>query len=369
MNKTPSSGKSDTDRAEEMENYKRKIRMTIDSLSFHWDLRLPLPPEGESPAKQPRTIQYEILSKVKFLCYKDKIDALIAEFETKAAGMYSGWVLKPKAERGVNGVPEKTRQCRRPVSDEERQILLDGLLEILNITFEAIKTPKKNRLGLKDPNASIEAHNPEIINLSPIPFPLSRPRNESKRPRELFLESDGAFKKPRMPGEIPDLLSTSFDTSRSSKVSFASDVPSIFSNPHIDDGDNDCPVLTQNTDITQESSSVEAVSNPRAYREPANTSFKSNTQSSEYEGASSFDVDLVAQLDLQLVGVGRSDSLIDEELSQDMAGQAAIGDEDVHGLAEVDKLDEAVLQGALKAVFRRIFLLLQPRTYLLTIRS
>ena len=64
---------------DEKEEYRRKIRMTVDNLSWQWGLKLPVHSEGESPAKRSRTIENEIVSKIKFLCYRDAIDPLIED--------------------------------------------------------------------------------------------------------------------------------------------------------------------------------------------------------------------------------------------------------------------------------------------------
>ena len=347
--------KSDKDREEELEFYMRKIRMTIDSLSFHWGMGLPDPSNRESPANLPRTIDYEIVSKIKFLCYKAEIDPLIRQFEVEAHGMYTGWVLKPTADRGVRGVPEKTRQCQRPVSDEERKLLLKCLLKILTVKFDAIKTPSKPRLEHKDPNAPLGQ---PIIDSSPIPFNLSRSKTDSKRTGEPIADQDGAIKKPKFPRQFPDVrsASTSFNSSMSAQTSFVSNAPSaVFSNPELNDSEKGLSVFTQDTVPTQAFAPLDAACDTQAYRDTHNISFQSNTQSSQYEGASSFDADVVKQLDSQLIGVGQSDPIIDEEFSQNMVDQAAFIDGELSGLDEVDELilGEETLRQGLNGVFRK----------------
>jgi hypothetical protein len=341
-----------------------KLKWIVETLSSNWDLRLELPAKLEwSPAKRSEnpSIQQKIVARIQYLCYQDlkKIDILKKQFENEANALYSGWVLKPKAERGVRGVPEKTRLCIKPVSDEERTILLDCLFEILTVEFNS--TPKKKRLAPSGPNSARGSPSLQGSNNSPIPFPISKLKND-KRLREQQSEQDGTFKKPKIPEPTPRIsMRTSFGSSRSAKTSFTSDAASIFSNPQRNTSNQSLPVFTQDTDLTQESmpGQPEAVFDAQTYRDdPLNTSFQSNTESSEYEGASSFDADLVAMLDSQLVGVGQSDPIIDEELSQDMLDQAAIG-EDGLGLAESD-VDELDLKGdelrrRLQRVFRKSF--------------
>ena len=94
-------------------------------------------------SQQPRTIEQEIVFKIKVLCFRKAINPLIHRFDAEAQVLYSGWISKPKAERGV--VPERTRQTSRTVTSKERVELLKCLLSILTEEYDVTMTPKSKK--------------------------------------------------------------------------------------------------------------------------------------------------------------------------------------------------------------------------------
>ena len=348
-------------KTKKIEDINLKIKMVVEKLSYHWCLCLEPPPEADSPLKRsekPQTIEQEVVFKIKVLCFKELIDPLIQQFETEAKVMYSGWVHKPKAERGV--VPERTRHSRISVTEKERANLLQYLLNILTEAYNATMTPKKQQLATGNPNTSIGAQQRPRLDDSAIPFSVSKSIGESKRPREYFNE-DTIFKKPRLPEQTGVSFSRreswqpSARVSRSAQTSFASEASSVFSDPKSNISNKSLPDLfTQETFPTQSSAPEELGYDTRLYRNQMNTSFEEKTQSSEYEGGSSFDAAL-AELESKLVGIGQQDPVIDEELSQDMIDHAAIADENVQEYDGVEELvlGEGELRDSLRGVFRK----------------
>ena len=71
----------------------------------------------------------QCIEKIRFLHFKKAFDPALLRFREQATILYSGWVRKPKAERGV--VPETTRNKPRPVTERERVQRLRLLLEVL----------------------------------------------------------------------------------------------------------------------------------------------------------------------------------------------------------------------------------------------
>jgi hypothetical protein len=354
LDKKPDLPKSDgSDR--QAEDVKLKIWRVLQRLSFNWSLRLELPPpERDSPLKRREnpSLEQEIVTKIILLCWKRKIDPLIKQFEIEAKSRLVKWVNKPKAERGV--VPERTRDSMIAITDDERENLLLFLRDILTEVYDMEKTPTKH--------SSLGGQNKRKLDDSPIPFSVSKPKSDCKRPRDQLSNTDGLFKKPRIPEAIGFAPSkpTSFETSRSANGSFASYSPSIFSNPQFNVSANSLTeVFTQETVPTQECLHGKTIGfDAQAYRDPLTTSFQSNlsnTQISEFDDALKFDADLVATLDSKLVRIGRSDPIVDEELSQDLVDQAEIIDENSPVLADFDELDSwsEELRSCLQQVFRK----------------
>jgi hypothetical protein len=71
----------------------------------------------------------QCIEKIRFLHFKKAFDPALLRFREQATILYSGWVRKPKAERGV--VPETTRNKPRPVTERERVQRLRLLLGVL----------------------------------------------------------------------------------------------------------------------------------------------------------------------------------------------------------------------------------------------
>jgi hypothetical protein len=100
----------------------------LEMLSLEWDLGL-RPKKDYSPQKRGGSLGDSCIEKIRFLHYKKAFDPALIRFREQATILYSGWVHKPKAERGV--VPEATRNKPRPVTEQERVQLLRLLLKIL----------------------------------------------------------------------------------------------------------------------------------------------------------------------------------------------------------------------------------------------
>ena len=95
-----------------------KIVWVVQNLNFTWDLDLPIPKKDDSPNNRKETPREDCVNLIRFLTFKNEIDGILTDFNHQAEILYSGWVCKPKADRGV--VPEKTRQRLHPVTDGER---------------------------------------------------------------------------------------------------------------------------------------------------------------------------------------------------------------------------------------------------------
>lgn len=344
-------------KAKEIEEINLKIKMTVEKLSYRWGLCLDPPKDCDSPRKrseEPRTIEQEIVFKVKALCFRKAIDPLVKRFEDEAEVLYSGWVHKPKAERGV--VPERTRHSRVAVTEKERAYLLSCLRNILTEQYNATMTPKKQHLAAGDANASVGNPSRRRLDDRPIPFPVSK--IDSKRSRGQINNDDITFKKPRLPQQagasisrtdsLPGLsMQVPEGGTRSATTSFASDASSIFSNAQFNNSNRSLPeVSTQETIPSQPMLDNKDIGVDMQYRDPPDTSFGSETQSSEYEGGSSFDAALL-EADADHVDVSQSDPAIDDELSQDRLEQVVIADD------EVNELGEEELKERLRGIFRK----------------
>jgi hypothetical protein len=76
------------------------------------------PKTNYSAEKRERSLSYQCIEKIRFLHFKKAFDPALLRFREQATILYSGWVRKPKAERGV--VPEATRNKPRQVTERER---------------------------------------------------------------------------------------------------------------------------------------------------------------------------------------------------------------------------------------------------------
>ena len=315
------------------EGAKFRSALVVSKLNKTWGFSLEIPKEKDSPmrrSEQQPSIQREVVYKIYALGFKNAIDPLVQEFDNKAAALYTGWVNKPKAERGI--IPEKTRHATKQITEKEKVVLLQCLLEILNKQYELLKTPgSKRHFAAGNPNASLQRLG---VNDSPLPlkFP-SKTRAESKRVRDQLVDIEATFKKPKLPEQTtnssrPQPMHGSFGSSISAQTSFLSEASSVFSNPHPNSSSKSLP--DGFTPDTTQSSAPERQFDTEAYREDLN--FEPKTQSSDYEGASHFDADLVAELYSDLTGVGQRDAVTDDELSQEM-DHSALANKDILNFA------------------------------------
>lgn len=191
------------------ENILLKITTIVSSLSHEWDLKLELPPPGDSPSnRQHQTLAQKCVFMIKGLTFKDSIDSVLNDFYSQANILYNRWVHKPKGERGT--VPEKTRHKPHPVSDKERHELQTLFYTIANREFTEVLqrqrgTPlSKNdrRHTLDEETATEEPHleSRPPLDDSPIPIAnklLSSARKPSlKRAAEPIYDEDKIFKRP-----------------------------------------------------------------------------------------------------------------------------------------------------------------------------
>jgi len=219
----------------------------LEMLSHEWDLGIQ-PKKDYSPEKRGRSLSDKCIEKIRFLHYKKVFDPALIRFREEATILYSGWVHKPRAERGV--VPEATRNKPRPVTEKERVQLLRLLLKILDedqAKYISSHSPSKHS------PSSARIPGSQKLDDSPAPFSLGPRKSNSdpKRPRdeEAFSNVPVTFKKPRKPDVQPSATTSKAqatatsskaqpfaagsmlppETHPSANTSFASDVSSIFS--------------------------------------------------------------------------------------------------------------------------------------------
>jgi hypothetical protein len=312
------------------EEINRKIKAIVESLSFNWDLRLKTTDPSESPEKRSRTPEEECVAKIVFLCWKFAIDPPLGRFSREADILYSRWVHKPKSERGV--VPKATRQSPKPVTSEERQQLLQCLLQNLTPDYDRIKmesgspwSVKRRAMGLVESNAALGSSGlPRFpaMDDSPLPFPLTTKSKIDPKHR-LDTDAESTFKKPKLPeptssrapfsrmhsvsvnlplssGNLPQRNTRSAETSFA-ETDVTSNASSIFSN---DDGS-----MLINTQSTTADDIFQGV------LKQGMQDAVDHSQSSDF--GSSFDPDL---LGLNFGNTNRNIDLIDltDDLSEDL---------------------------------------------------
>ncbi len=261
------------------------IETMVDSLCFRWDLGLQLPKLGDSPMNRGRdkTIQQECVFKIKFICYQTgSVTSMWQKFDLEAKDLYTRWVKKPMAERGV--VPEVTRHTPHPVTETERDQLLHCLLRILNEECEQLK----ERSGT--PKSTSFVQYPRLDD-SPVPMKPFRPVIEPKRPRnEVEAEASASTKKARVPDIPPprpfsEMGPPSFRRqgrpdsrpTRSADTSFTSEASSVFSR-----GD-----VTSSWQATQETAPVEeSLFHTQEFREAFHNPQADKYKSSDYASSS-----------------------------------------------------------------------------------
>jgi hypothetical protein len=355
-----------------------KINTVISSLSYEWDLQLEVPKPGDSPSsRRLQTLPQKCVFKIKGLTFKNAIDTVLADFYYQADILYSRWVHKPKGDRGT--VPEKTRHKPRPVSDKERVELQNLFYQIADREFAQIMiqergTPLSKRRTLRsdDINVSIRpsgssANTP--VDDTPIPssFFSSNRRPSLKRVAEAVHEESNTFKRtPKLDSksgqEAPS--GASFATSatsnremnppqesrkvRSANTSFASEVPSVFDLNSFSRSTTSLDVfLTQTTDHDDQCLDVQ-------FQTVLKANITEQSNSSEYEGESSFDAELAKMADsfngpeMNRLEPGSIRTEVDEDLCQGQIGISLKPDE--------PDSKEGKLRECLEGIFRKHFL-------------
>lgn len=124
--------RSNTEALRKAEIHNACITAAVTMLNGQWDLGLQVPNPADSPngRKDRGTIEGRCVNRITVLQFKERLQDAIDEFRGRAKILYTRWVHKPRAERGV--VPMAERSRPHPVSPEERIILLNCLWKVLS---------------------------------------------------------------------------------------------------------------------------------------------------------------------------------------------------------------------------------------------
>lgn len=368
-----------TPRKRRDEDVNLKINAVISNLCMQWDLQLELPQPGESPSNRlHQTLAQKCVFTIKGLTFKNAIDSVLEDFNSQANILYSRWVHKPKGDRGT--VPEKTRHKPHPVSDKERVELQTLFHDIASREFNQIMvqergTPlSKRRIPQPDDdNIVIEnsALSPGLpIDDTPIPskLPSSSRKTSLKRAAEVAHDEPKTFKRPPKPCSNlePDVISrVSFSTAaasersrkpshdsstiRSVNTSFTSYAPSIF--------DTSFNRSRAFSDLSTRTQTTEPDDLDDGYNLDRSTKLTAieNHDSSEFDGGSSFDNELIKVADSfnSMNYPPQSPSVstdADEDVYEDAIETISVNDKVKVTLKE-DKLRES-----LKGIFRKHYL-------------
>lgn len=388
--KTPSfterarNGSSTAKRQVDVADAQRELDAIYHTLARQWDLELPRMNGFESPRSQQARLKSEdgqlalkITQNLNFLFYKTKTElyAALDNFYGQATHLYSGWIYKPNADRGV--IPEKTRERLHPITQNERKELLKCLRTILSKEVEVYRsqcpTPSSGRLQRSSLSKTIVQPDD-----SPVPFPYSSAqKHDSKRPLETFPDIDVNSKKAKgsktnVPGREslsrfpppqwsvsrPQITKTDQVTTTPSKgdgksnmnTSFETNISSVFSQTL-----SSTLVNTQTTDPHSESESEpepEPILKLRNDILPLDN-HNSKTQSSDF--GSSFDPAEAERLWCESFGAKiSSENAPNKDLVDDMTDCLV---DDIAKL--VDEKDDATnrkgLEGCLNEMLRELF--------------
>jgi hypothetical protein len=367
---------------------KRKVHWAIKHLCDEWDLQLKPFPEGESPQKRPQTLQRKAVDQISLICWKGKIEDLIESFDKQAHELYIGWVPKPKADHGI--IPPRTHHKRKDVTDQQRNLLLQCLLEVLREV--SAKTPRSSRHS-------------QIIDDSPVSkFKLQVIAKDAKRRGEPFESLNSQFKKPRVPERFEiqpvssptiteniivnrnntDLLSNgkmmntassvndkgsslwaststvnsnsfaSYNATRSAQTSFSdtSFTKSIFSLGDLNESRESLAInLTQDTSYSQDTVANDDEESGIQSKEPVTERQREQQKGSDF--GSSFDPDA---LDIQIDGNGPSKNDISvEKMSQELQECGLDMEKDPIKETTTDNLDTSkVHDRRLRGIFREL---------------
>lgn len=360
-----------------IEEANMELKAYYESLNSKWDLRLlqssvesPMSRQSRSKSEEDKLI-HRIMFYTKYLFFKEKpelIDAL-ESFKRQALGLYSGWVHKPRADRGV--VPEKTRHRPRPITSDERTELRKCLMEILEIKYQSCQsvpaTPSFHRLQqLTSSNVNMSVRSTQKIQPddSPVPFVFSSARKlDGKHLLESFSDINVSTKKAKVPetksssrrslSKLPPpqwhitrpqstktdqvkTVSLKGDGNTNADTSFATNVSSMFSQSY-----NNTLVNTQVTDPEPE-----PVTKLRA--DPYLLDDQGpKTQSSDYFG-SSFDVSEIDRMESRGAKLS-SQEVPNVNMVDDMADD--MGEEMLDGTMDTTKLED--MERCLNEIMRK----------------
>ena len=355
-----------------------EIELIIKNLNHEWKLNIPMPKEVKSPEKRGESREQKCFNMIFFLAFKNQVIPPIRAFILDADKLYSRWVVKPKAERGV--VPEVTRHRPKPITPTERSKLLEMLSTLLFEKSEEIKSqyaasPLRWRKSTQDENAE----QPKLDD-SPVPFPRLRQEPPNKRVREGPIET-GPSKKVKTPEKTEVLVAKNTNTMlppprgrsvapeskswRSANTSFESNaVSSVFSESMRSVQPNTqetVPDLEETFYQTQEADREE----PGSATTREGTTHEGNHTSSEFGVCSSFEAALAQTSDPNgfFQGSEFTEADVEDELSQDVMDIAIDPIHEPRGTIS----NEDILKERLEDVFREHTYLLS--LLLLTINS
>ncbi|OWP06091.1 hypothetical protein B2J93_1848 [Marssonina coronariae] len=232
----------------------------IDLVCSEWDLGLSF--------DNPGSIEYKCCEVIRFCCHKKIFDRAYQEFTREATTIYQGWINKPRGERGT--IPDATRRRRRPVNPAEREELLRCFLA----TFKHFRDAFQRLNGGTPPSIKLKADGyrrqlKQEAAIVPIPSLLSpSPRVSSdKRQREEPFADVPSTKKsketrdPDLPPHQPPRMAPprgrprmqEARQPRSANTSFASTVPSVFSQEEQSSSFQNTQTTLPDTGLGQES--------------------------------------------------------------------------------------------------------------------
>ncbi|TVY83675.1 RNA-dependent RNA polymerase [Lachnellula suecica] len=331
------------------EDIDQEIERIIKNLNDEWKLNLPLPKDViGSPEKRGTHKEQKCYNAISFLACKREVMGPVKEFVVEADILYSKWVHKPRAERGV--IPEANRRNPKPVTADERAKLLYVLHKILTEKSDAVKL--QQAMSPRSWRQYSLGENPPTLDDSPLKFPSLK--HDSKRPREdAVAENISKSKKVKTPEKSPEALSSKSANTmlpptrgrsevkdltawRSANTSFESNAnSSIFSN-------------SQSMRASMLPNTQETVPDPEEGGEgKEDLPAEANHTSSEFNPGSSFEAALATTSDPNglMLGSELGASTVDDELSQDIGEIAIEPDVDLQGtMSKEDMLKERLEQ-------------------------
>ncbi|KAK0101303.1 hypothetical protein ONS95_006480 [Cadophora gregata] len=307
----------------------------ISFLCSNWDLGLDIN-KRTTDADGESTLDCKCVSMLRFCQYKDLLEAVLNEFESKARILYNGWVNKPKAERGT--IPAVTRRQKRPVNDRERNVLLQCLYNISrehNASWHKNhgRTPESILRRIREAEGKFDADPvpaPSLLN------PTPRRVSSEKRAREESFPDISITKKSKVADSEPLQRNSSdmapprgrplrqepkppFETNTSTRKanpSFARSVNTSFTESEVS------AVFTQSGNSSWAATQETVPDELPVMKDAFTTLQDENYISSNYE-SSSFEArvgDIPEDELIEMVDVARAASPVEEELSQDLLG-------------------------------------------------